>query len=189
VGLVEQLQALAEPALAPGEEILGIVRVNYNGTMQPNATSMNASFGALGEAPDEDMLVAFPSAKIMGLVLTGGRLLVWAMGMRAKPKAFIGEVPLSAISALHAGAIRVGPLMRIVMKSGATVDLEIPHNEAGGDAFIEQFRFLVGEGSDSRHAEGDAPVADAAPATLAESDPPAAPADDAAAADIDYREG
>ena len=50
MGVVEQLTALAEPAMHPGEEVLGAVRVNYNGTMQPNATSMNASFGASADA-------------------------------------------------------------------------------------------------------------------------------------------
>lgn len=151
--VAEQLVALAGPALSPGEEVLGAVRVNYNGTVQPNATGMGGM--ETGVAPDSDSMVAFPSAQLMGLVLTGGRILVWSLGFSRKPKNYIGEVPLSAVSEVHAGEVSFGPLMRLVMKSGATVDLEIPHKEDGSEAFIDHLTFLVGQGTDSRHSRSE----------------------------------
>jgi hypothetical protein len=183
----DQLVGLAQPALEPGEEILGVVRVNYNGTMQPNSLTINASTvgGDAMAPPDADALVAFPSAQQMGLVLTGGRILVWSLGFSRKPKAFIGEVPLTAIGELHAGAVSFGPLMRVVMRSGATVDLEIPNNEAGGDAFIDQLHHLVGEGSDSRSERIEPPpaaeaAAPAQPGVAAAVPPPQPPPPQAA---------
>lgn len=157
VNVNQHLAELAQGALSPGEEILGVVRVNYNGTVQPNPGSMGTGLGGLesGGAPEADALVAFPSAQQMGLVLTGGRILVWSLGLSRKPKAFIGEVPLSAVYQVHAGEIRFGPLMRLIMKSGASVDLEIPHKEPGRDDFIDHLVFLVGQGSDSRKVVAD----------------------------------
>lgn len=167
----QQLVDLAQSALSPGEEVLGVVRVNYNGTVQPNAGMGSGSFGETEGAPEADALVAFPSAQQMGLVLTGGRILVWALGFSRKPKSYLGEVPLSAVAEVHAGTIRFGPLMRLVMKSGATVDLEIPHKEPGSSDFIDHLKFLVGQGSDSRSATPAEP--DAASAALP--DAPSAP--------------
>lgn len=172
--VAEQLVALAQPALAPGEEILGAVRVNYNGTVQPPAATSTDGMGGIETgipAPDADSMAAFPSAQLMGLVLTGGRVLVWSLGFTNKPKSYLGEVPISAISEVHAGEVRLGPLMRLVMKSGATVDLEIPHKEAGRNDFIDHLAFLVGQGSDSRF--GRSRSAESADAD--EPDPPPPP--------------
>jgi len=151
----QQLIDLAQSALSPGEEVLGVVRVNYNGTVLPSASMGSGAFGDTDGEPEPDALVAFPSAQQMGLVLTGGRILVWALGFSRKPKAYLGEVPLTAVSEVHAGEVRFGPLMRLVMRSGATVDLEIPHKESGTNDFIDHLKFLVGEGSDSRSPDGD----------------------------------
>jgi hypothetical protein len=171
--LAEQLVALAQPGLAPGEEVLGAVRVNYNGTVQPNAATMAGGLGIETGAPDADSIAAFPSAQLMGLVLTGGRILVWSLGFTGKPKSFLGEVPLSAVTEVHAGEISFGPVIRLVMKSGATVDLEIPHKEPGRNDFIDHLRFLVGQGTDSRRRPTtDTPPASAEPAAVE----PAAPA-------------
>ncbi|MBI2705496.1 MAG: hypothetical protein HYX32_09435 [Actinobacteria bacterium] len=151
----EQLVSLAQSALSPGEEVLGAVRVDYNGTVQPTATNVGSGLGSLGDVngpPEADALVAFPSAQQMGLVLTGGRILVWSLGFSRKPKAYLGEVPLSAVAEVHAGEVRFGPLMRLVMKSGASVDLEVPHKEDGKDEFIDHLHFLVGSGTDSRRS-------------------------------------
>lgn len=175
----QQLIELAQSALSPGEEVLGVVRVNYNGTVQPNTATMGSGLGSLDSAgaPEPDALVAFPSAQQMGLVLTGGRILVWSLGFSRKPKAFIGEVPLSAVAEVHAGEISFGPLMRIVMKSGATVDLEIPHKEEGRNDFIDHLVFLIGQGTDSRRAHhddssGSALAADPDPGPTSEGDEP-----------------
>jgi hypothetical protein len=177
VNVAEQLVKLAQPALAPGEGILGAVRVNYNGTVQPNPTNVSPGLEAALPAPDADSMAAFPSAQLMGLVLTGGRVLVWSLGFTGKPKTYLGEVPLTAISEVHAGEVRFGPLMRLVMKSGATVDLEIPHKEQGRNEFIDHLTSLVGEGTDSRHRDGAAapPAATEAPTETSEAAPPPSP--------------
>jgi hypothetical protein len=94
------------------------------------------------EAPDPDKLVTFPSAKQLALVLTGGRLLVWSLGFSGKPKSALGEVPLSALSEFHTGDTRYGKLMRITLKSGAIVDLEVMRGE-DGESFIANLEHLV----------------------------------------------
>jgi hypothetical protein len=147
---------LVQPVLSPGEELLAAVRVNYNGATQPNTFSFQAGLASIpglespgsGE-PDPDLLVSFPSANQMAVGLTHARLLVASLGFRGKPKAFLGTVPLSAVVEVHAGEVRFGPLVRLVLKSGATVDLELMRGE-DGDTFIEQLKGIVGAGSDNR---------------------------------------
>ncbi|MEZ5141723.1 MAG: hypothetical protein R2726_04280 [Acidimicrobiales bacterium] len=143
---LEQLRTLAAASLVAGEEAVAAVRVNYNGTVQPNAVATNPAVGGIADAdaggPDPDTLVAFPTAKQMALLLTGGRVLAWSLGFSGKPKHFIGEVPLSAVREVHVGEIRFGPLVRVVMKSGATVDLEILRHE-DADGFVDHLRHLV----------------------------------------------
>lgn len=166
---LEQLRTLAEPILVSGEEPLCGVRLNYNGTVQSNALSTNPSIGGIADAdgkPDPDAAVSFPAANQLAVLLTGGRLLVWGLGFSGKPKQYLGEVPLTALREVHAGEIRFGPLVRLVMKSGATVDLEVKRNE-DADGFIDHLKHLVGT------------PAPAAPATAAV-DPPAADAPEAA---------
>lgn len=150
---LEQLRTLAAASLAAGEEPVAAVRVNYNGTLQPNTVATNPAVGGVAESdgsgPDPDTLVAFPAAKQMALLLTGGRLLAWSLGFSGKPKQYLGEVPLSAVREVHAGEIRFGPLVRVVMRSGATVDLEILRNE-DADGFIGHLQHLVGDGTHDR---------------------------------------
>lgn len=157
---LEQLRTLAEPILVSGEEPLCGVRLNYNGTVQSNALSTNPSIGGIADPdgkPDPDAAISFPAANQLAVLLTGGRLLVWGLGFSGKPKQYLGEVPLTALREVHAGEIRFGPLVRLVMKSGATVDLEVKRNE-DADGFIDHLKHLVGT---------------PAPATAA-ADPPAA---------------
>ena len=94
---------------------------------------------------DPDVLVAFPSAKQMALVLTGGRLLAWALGISGKPKQYLGEVPLSAVAQVEAGRVRFGSLIRVTLKSGAVVDLEALRGEPG-EEFGEQLAYLTAPG-------------------------------------------
>lgn len=173
---LEHLQTLAAPILASGEEPLAAVRVNYNGTIQSNALGTNPSIGGLadpaGDGPDPDALVTFPAAKQMAVLLTGGRVLTWSLGFSGKPKQYVGEVPLSAIREVHAGEIRFGPLVRIVLKSNAAVDLEVLRGE-DADGFIAELKHLV-------HGDGVAP-AEAAPTDEA-APVEAAPADEATSA-------
>lgn len=144
----DQLVELVTPILAAGEELLGTVRVNYNGTVQTNALTVAQGVAGVDadaapvDEPDPDAVIGFPSANQMALALTGGRIFVWSLGFSGKPKQFIGEVPITAISEVHAGETNFGPLLRLVMKSGAVVDLEIKKGEPADD-FIDQVKHLV----------------------------------------------
>lgn len=150
----DQIAALAQPALAPGEELLCTGRVNYNGTARPNAVSITAIIPGvdLDEAatpppePDPEAVISFPSANQMAMALTGSRLFLWSLGMTGKPKQYLGEVPLSAMREVHSGEVTMGAVLRIVMKSGAVVDLEFLRGEPA-EQFIDAITALVGTGS------------------------------------------
>ncbi|MCX7621131.1 MAG: hypothetical protein N2037_09855 [Acidimicrobiales bacterium] len=155
------LMPLVQSQLKPGEELIAAVRVNYNGATQPNTFSFQAGLASIPGAettfvgkPDPDLLVSFPSANQMAVGLTGGRLLVTSLGFRGKPKAFLGSVPLSAVVEVHAGEVRFGQLVRLVLKSGASVDLELMKGE-DGDTFFENLKALVGAGTDNRAIKVD----------------------------------
>jgi hypothetical protein len=143
----EQLAELLKPVLDVGEEVIAMAAVNYNGTVAPNAITIDAAVNALAEArsdvvePDPDTLVRFPAAKQMALALTGGRLFVWSLGFSGKPKHYAGEVPLTAIDEVIYDADRFGQL-ELVMKSGARVDLEFARGE-NGEAFASELGALV----------------------------------------------
>lgn len=172
VNTLEHLQSLAGPMLASGEEPLAAVRVNYNGTVQSNALGTNPAIGGVADpddaGPDPDALVSFPVAKQMALLLTGGRVLAWSLGFSGKPKQYVGQAPLTAMREVHAGEIRFGPLVRIVMKSHAAVDLEILRGE-DADGFIAELKHLVNGDAAEPSAAADSP----------EVVPPAEPADEA----------
>ena len=129
----EQLQALAQPGLAPGEQSVASLRVAYSGTTAPNTFTIETGLSALGGAPestpDPDKLVTFPVANQMALLLTTQRLLVWSTGMRGKPKAHIGAVPLRGIDEVRGADGRLGAHLDVLMKSGATVSLEANRGE------------------------------------------------------------
>lgn len=126
------VRSQVEPMLAAGEEILGTVLVNYNGTM-PAANLP----GSAGRSSDADAQVTFPTARQMALALTGGRLVVLGLGFSGKPKNHIGDVPLSAIDEVEAAGLRFGGV-RLLLRSGARVDLEYLSGEPG-----EQFTGLL----------------------------------------------
>lgn len=129
------LNALASPLLVDGEEVIAGVRVNWNGMIAPTraTTPLQLGLGPDDEMPvlEPDELVEFPSAKQLALVLTGGRLLAWSLGISGKPKQYLGDVPLSAVTNVEAGEVQFGSLIRISLKSGAVVDLEAMRGEAG----------------------------------------------------------
>ena len=144
----DQIRSLVEPILVPGEEIVCIARVNYNGTIAPNTLSVDAAIAGIdldqtGGHPDPDSVVAFPSANQMALALTSGRLFCWSLGFSGKPKQFLGEMPLSAIAEIHTGEISFGSILRVVMKSGAVVDLEFMKGEPA-EEFIAAIMDLIG---------------------------------------------
>jgi hypothetical protein len=122
----------ARRVLAAEEPVLASCVVDYNGTVPPNHARMDAAIAEAAEVaevaaagpPDPGTLVAFPVAKRMALVLTPGRLLVFAMGFGGRPKRLLGEVPLSSVAAVHRHDSRYGEQLSVVMRSGAVVDLE-----------------------------------------------------------------
>lgn len=135
------LISLASPLLNEGEHVVADVRVNWNGMEAPRAASalpLSGPDDGAGE-PDPDALVTFPAAKQMALVLTGGRVLAWSLGISGRPKEYLGAVPLTAITRVDGGPVRLGSLIRISLKSGAVVDLEAVRGEPG-EAFEAELR-------------------------------------------------
>jgi hypothetical protein len=143
------LETLASPMLIDGERVVAGVRVNWNGMVAPTRATTPLQMG-LG--PDEEMpvlepdeLVEFPSAKQLALVLTGGRLLAWSLGISGKPKQYLGDVPLSAVTDVEAGEVQFGSLIRISLRSGAVVDLEAMRGEPG-EQFSSALQHLTTDG-------------------------------------------
>lgn len=170
----DQIRALVQPILVSGEELVAVAHVNYNGTVAPNTLSVDAAIAgidldATGGTPDPDSVVAFPSANQMALALTGGRLFCWSLGFSGKPKQFLGEIPLSAIAQIHTGEISFGAILRIVMKSGAVVDLEFMKGEPA-EEFTNQIMDLTGALPPGSSEPSVPPAPPAPPAA-----PPAAP--------------
>ena len=137
------VRTLAEPLLQPGEEVIEVVLVNYNGTEKPSSLpGSTAPPTEATEGVDPDLLVTFPSARQMALALTGGRLMVWNLGMTGKPKNHLGDVPLSAVTEVARADVRFGGVLRIALRSGAKVDVEILRGEPA-ESFAEQLEALV----------------------------------------------
>lgn len=140
---------LASQVLDSGEEFIAGIRVNWNGMVGPSRLTAAQGVAGLGMAevvppPDPEALVTFPSANQLALVLTGGRILCWSLGFSGKPKQYLGDVPLTAITSVTRTELRFGPLLRITMRSGAVVDLEVMRGD-DGDGFFEQVVGLVEE--------------------------------------------
>lgn len=139
---------LAAEKLASSEDVIAGTRVNWNGMVGPRRLVPTTGLAGIdptevASPPQPEELVTFPSASQMALVLTGGRILCWALGFSGKPKNYLGEVPLDAIESVARSELRFGPLIRIKMRSGATVDLEVVRGE-DGDGFFDAILRLVG---------------------------------------------
>lgn len=140
---LEQLAVLAEGYLQPGEQVLATANVNYGGKVnleQPltglaalQAGQSNVAQGAdLAERMGSHPGVTFPTAKSMGLVLTGTRLLVWGRGgLKGKYKGFIGDVPVEAIERVTVEEGRLTDHLQIKLASGWEVNLDANRNDGG----------------------------------------------------------
>ncbi len=164
------LMQFAAAETPEGETAISAVKVNWNGMVPPTplATGGIAGLGRGEFAPelegppadaviapaDPDAMVTFPSARQMVLVLTEHRLLVWSLGFSGKPKDYIGDVPLTAITAVDLGGGGFGDIVRISMASTAKVDLEIMRGEPAED-FVAA---LSGRISPSETWTGDFPT-------------------------------
>ena len=137
------VRSLAEPLLEPGEEVIETVLVNYNGTEKPSTLPGSAGAPTAEDSGiDPELLVTFPTARQMALALTGGRILVWGLSMTGKPKHHLGEVPLSAVVGVARADVRFGGVLRISLRSGARVDVEILRGEAA-ESFAANLEALV----------------------------------------------
>lgn len=131
------VRSLAEPMLGPGEGLIETVLVNYNGSMP--ATTLP---GGAARSDDPDAQVTFPSSRQMAIGLTDRRLLVFSLGFSGKPKQHIGDVPLSAIDDVGKADNRLSGILRLTLRSGARVDLEVLPKEPA-EAFVEQLAARV----------------------------------------------
>jgi hypothetical protein len=143
----QALEALARETLPAGEEVIASACVRYNGTVAPNRAAIDGGISAVGPAPeapaiDPDAAVAFPVANQMALVLTGGHVLVWSLGFTGKPRQFVGSAPVSAIASVETPPQQRVVGVRVVMKSGALVDLEFLKG-SDGPAFTAELAALV----------------------------------------------
>jgi hypothetical protein len=140
---LQQLNDLTAEHLEPGESILGIVKVVYGGKV--NFTPPPKGLAALGHdtvAAGEELAARrsettgaeFPTANQMALVLTNGRILVWSTsGFKAKPKAYLGAVPLNEIEAIELGESRLNVQYTIKMASGWSIAVDADRGEASSD--------------------------------------------------------
>ncbi len=154
--LIEQLVDLAGTGIGGDERPLGAARINYNGssavrkaTLEAELASVTSELGLDGPASDAgidpDTLVAFPAASQMAILVTDKRLVLWALGFTGKPGKLIGTVPVRGIAEVHRGEISFGSLVRVVMKSGAAVDLEVKKGD-DVDAFTTALETAVSGG-------------------------------------------
>ena len=145
-----QVRRLAEDLLDPGEEVIEVVLVNYNGTEKPSSLpgSAGAPNAAEEENVDPDTLVTFPAARQMALALTGGRIMVWNLGMTGKPKNHLGDVPLRAVTSVARADVRFGGVLRFTLLSGARVDVEILRGEPD-ESFASNLEALVNTDDDA----------------------------------------
>ncbi len=146
------LTELARPGMAPGETPVAAAKVNYNGVSTPHTATLRAEMAAMdasigvegGEMPevDPDTLVGFPAASKMAILVTTERLVLWGVGITGKPQKVLGSVPGRGIAEVHHGEVTFGPLVRIVLKSNASVDLEVAKGD-DVDAFVAAIRALI----------------------------------------------
>jgi len=139
---------LVTSVLQPGEELIATIKVQYNGSVQSNVLSINSGVNAIDDdhqpAPlDPDAAFFFPTANQMALALTGWRIFAWSLGIRGKPKQFVGEVPLAAIEAVEQDP-RHTAMVRVHMKSQTVVDLEYLRGEPY-EAFTQELQSLLGQ--------------------------------------------
>lgn len=145
----EAAKALAAERLRSDEELVELVFVNYNGGVPSPNLPRGAMPGALGvdaamRAGDDDAQVAFPANRQMAIALTPNRMLIWGLSLTGKPKAYLGEVPVSAVASTDVTLVRTGDVLRLELKSGAKVDLEIPAGEPSGN-FIRSLESYVAD--------------------------------------------
>jgi hypothetical protein len=124
------IRTLAEQVLGAGEPVIETVLVNYNGTMP--ATSLPGSAARSG---DPDAQVTFPSARQMAIGVTDRQLVVFSLAFSGKPKQHIGTVPLSAVTEVGFAETRMSGVLRLTLRSGARVDLEVLRGEPA-EAFV-----------------------------------------------------
>lgn len=130
------VQELVAPLLAQGEEVLGWARVNYSGQTEPPALR-RTGIVALGEPEagnTPESTVTFPAHRHMVLALTGARILAYTLSITGKPKAYIGEVPVTMMVGATFEPSRMGGVLSIDMVSMANVQLDVAEGDGAGFA-------------------------------------------------------
>ena len=145
-----ELEQLAVEYVPQGESIIGAVDVEYAGKVNLEQASTGGEGLPLGDERvaagemladriGEHRIAEFPSEKQMALVLAEHRVLVWSRGgLRGKPKAFLGEVPLDAIEVVTHESGVGGQHLVIKMWSGWELHLEMV-GAGDGEGFGNQF--------------------------------------------------
>lgn len=147
-GHLEELKGLAREFVGADEAVRSAADVNYGGKVNLNqvTTSGSAVLGhqeaqtAAGEALarrlGDEPIVTFPSAAQMALVLTDTRLVIWSRGgWKGKPKAFLGEVPLTALDHITCEPRRQGDRLTVTMRSGWEITLDVTDEDTGEHTF------------------------------------------------------
>lgn len=154
VDYLEELKDLARGYVPAGERVVGAITAIYGGKV--NRHQSPGGLSSLGRSGDQVVagqelvarldgrpVVSFPTVKQMAIVLTEGRLLVWSRsGLKGKPKAFAGEVPLEAIESASHEPRRAGARIVVLLYSGWEVELEAPRSPET-DAFTAALEALV----------------------------------------------
>lgn len=175
---LDELTGLAREYLTADEQVLGALSVTYAGKV--NLSQTPTGLAALGQGDDQvaageqlarrigsEPVAVFPQARQMALVLSPRRLLVWSRGgLKGRPKAFLGEVPLAAIEQVGFEDARTGATrISVRTNSGWEVNLESSRHESGvpfAQALAEQVeraRPDPGAGPEPEHGSGPTGIA------------------------------
>lgn len=152
VDYLDELTGMAREYLPPGEETVAAVAVTYAGKVNLLAPPTGLAALSLNDrvAAGEELVsrrsepeVTFPTARQMALVLSAGRILIWSRGgLKGRPKAFLGEVPLDGIDKVRHEPGQTGTHLFIGLGSGWEYDLECGRG-AEGDTFARALEGLM----------------------------------------------
>jgi hypothetical protein len=133
---LEQLVGMTQKSARDGEVVVAALEADYGGKVnldQPPPGLVEGRYAEttivagqqLAERMGEHPAVVFPTSRQMALVLTSRRIHVWSRsGLKGKPKAYLGDVPLEAIERVaHEISGTRGSVM-VKMNSGWEIHLD-----------------------------------------------------------------
>ncbi|GIU85071.1 MAG: hypothetical protein KatS3mg008_1846 [Acidimicrobiales bacterium] len=136
--VVDEALDRARELLSEGEQIVGALCVTYGGKLNRYQAPTGLAAEGMGDGRpavlvgevlakryEESGPIQFPAAPQMIVVLTDRRILCWSRGgLKGRPKSFLGEVELAAISAVRREEGRYQDRLTLTMRSGWEVVLE-----------------------------------------------------------------